>query len=632
MNEFHFLRAEWLFALIPWCILIYFIYRQVKESSNWSRICDAALLTHLMTKTDKKSSFPLTLWLLCIGLLGFVALSGPTWEKVEQPVYKQQSSLIIVLDLSESMKATDLTPNRLQRAKMKLIDLLTLRNEGQTGLVVFAGTAYTVVPLTDDSATIIAQIDYLKPSLMPSQGSRADLAITKAAELFKQASVHKGHILFITDGMPTVSPSSLRKLLPSGFQLHIIGLGSKAGSPIPNGQQGFFLEHNGQIVISTLDKSHLRKLALSGNGLYQDIQLTDQDLDKIMPIINSRYTNDSKQTEKITSDQWREMGPWFVLALLPLAMFMFRRGLFLLLVCLIPLTPKPVYALDMDYLWQSADQQAQALMQQGDPKAASALFENPEWKASAAYRSKDYQNTLDTLEEINTPDSHYNRGNAYAKQQNYSAAIDAYSKAIALNPEHKDARYNSDLIKKHLEEQKQKDEKSKDKQGKEGQKDKDQENQNSDPTEQQNPSDNKDANQSPDEESKQPQKGDQQEDTKPDQQNESSSVDEKKRADQAQKELEKDAAKKQKAAQKEAKQINEEKKEDSDQDTKTQQLDQDEKSLQQNNNLSDEKIEQLQVKQQLLNKIPDNPGELWRRKFEYQYKRSQIRSTESQPW
>ena len=138
-------------------------------------------LLPLLLDDQKTQRSRIPLWLLSLGwLLAVLALADPAWEQQPQPLRQTGTSRVIVLDLSRSMLAPDLKPSRLVRARFKVEDILAHDAEGQTGLVVFAGDAFTVSPLTRDADTIRAQLRALDPSIMPSQGSRADLGLLKA--------------------------------------------------------------------------------------------------------------------------------------------------------------------------------------------------------------------------------------------------------------------------------------------------------------------------------------------------------------------------------------------------------------------------------------------------------------------
>ena len=154
------------------------------------------------------------MWWLTLPLL-LVGASGPALERAELPVFEKSDALVIVLDLSRSMWATDTQPSRIRRARQKVMDVLDARTEGVTGMVVFAGDAHVVTPLTDDTRTIENLLSALAPDIMPLQGSNATEAIELAAGLLETSGLTNGSVLLITDGLPKFETSRVEGLLGS---------------------------------------------------------------------------------------------------------------------------------------------------------------------------------------------------------------------------------------------------------------------------------------------------------------------------------------------------------------------------------------------------------------------------------
>jgi len=430
------------------------------------------------------------------GVLIIAALAGPTVEKIPQPVFKQQTALVIILDLSKSMLSTDLLPNRVTRAKHKVLDILNQRTEGLTSLVVFAGDAYAISPLTEDALTITSQVNVLSPELMPTQGSRLDRGLKKAVELLAQGQASKGHILILTDGISGSAKSDYIAALPSQHTVSIIGVGTAQGAPIPIGQGGFVKDTSGNIIMPKLDIDALSNLAAMGAGTYRQISTADQDLHATLtPFVNQSGTNEAEKTE-FTADLWRELGPWLLLPILLLSSLSFRKGLFsILIVLMLPYSPT-AEATWWDNLWQRPDQQAQMKFNQGHVKQAAEQFNNPGWKAAAHYRAEEYEQTLKTLANQDSAQSFYNQGNALTKLGKYKKALAHYDKALEKAPDMENAKYNRDSVKKWLEKQEQQQKNKNDQQSKDQKQDdqqnseqdasdKDKKNQNSSESEQQ---------------------------------------------------------------------------------------------------------------------------------------------------
>ena len=164
IRNFHFIRPYWLIAIIPLILILFLLRLQDKSANAWEGIIDPGLLSYLLQKTDLEKASLLT-WLFFFWALIVVALAGPTWQKIPQPVQEKDDALIIVLDLTRSMLAEDVNPNRLTKAKRKIIDILRARDEGETALVVYSGSAFAVSPLSDDSKTISGMIPSLSPEI-----------------------------------------------------------------------------------------------------------------------------------------------------------------------------------------------------------------------------------------------------------------------------------------------------------------------------------------------------------------------------------------------------------------------------------------------------------------------------------
>ncbi len=170
-NNLHFIRADWFYAFIPLALFLYLSYKTRLNNKNWRGIIDQQLVPFVLSKTaNKQRRYPLLLIFIACSLC-ITALAGPVYKKLSQPVYREQSSLVVLLDLSQSMNAGDIKPSRLSRAKLELLDLLKTRKTGQTALIVYAADAFVVTPLTDDNATIANLVPSLETDMMPAQGS-----------------------------------------------------------------------------------------------------------------------------------------------------------------------------------------------------------------------------------------------------------------------------------------------------------------------------------------------------------------------------------------------------------------------------------------------------------------------------
>ena len=471
LELFHFLRPQWFAALLPLAFLLWFLFFRKGAHSNWETVVDEHLLPHVLitgVRRKRRMAFVLT---VAGGLLGIIALAGPAWEKLPQPVFSAQDALVIALDLTRSMDAADVSPSRLERARYKIRDILDQRQEGQTALLVYSGEAFTVTPLTDDSETIKSQLNALDTDIMPVTGNRTDKALTRALELLKQAGMGRGHVLLISDEAdPDTAGASVDRLREEGYRLSILGVGTRHGTPVLLPDGGFLKGGDGEIVIPVLDEDGLRRLAASGGGIYVRLTKDDQDTGLLTGAFSAVQPDAEAAAADITADVWREQGPWLVLCLLPLAALLFRRGYILALALVLLSPPEAVYALDWKDLWLRQDQQGQRAMDAGDFAAAAELFADPAWKAAAQHRAGNYQGAIDSLEQLDDAQGNYNTGNALARLGRYHEAIAAYDRTLAQQPDHADAKFNRELLEQELErQQSQQQQQNRDRQQQQGQ-------------------------------------------------------------------------------------------------------------------------------------------------------------------
>ena len=589
-TEFHFLRAGWI-LLIPIAILLIFIFkRRLLTIGNWEKLIDKRLLPYVMSRRQLSDN-QYKWWLISlISVLSIIALAGPTWERIEQPSFRTDQSLVIALDLSRSMNAQDITPNRLTRAKLKILDILERRQGAQVALIVYSANAFTVTPLTSDTDTIIALINSIDTSIMPSRGSYPALAIDKGLQLLNQASVSNGEIILVTDGgITSDSFSSAQKLRDEGYRLSALGIGSMNGAPIPKETGGFITDNTGQITISRLEVDDLRDLVEIGGGSYTSITSNDQDIDTLLSEV---YSAVRESDDSVTTDQWKEFGPWLLLIVVPFGSLLFRKGwIFVFLLTIMPID-NSVYALDWNDLWKTRDQQGKEAMESGDYDKAIELFEDSEWLAAAHYKAGNYRQSANGYNNNSNIDHLYNHANSLAKIGQFEEAIENYEKVIAEEPNAEDALYNLNLLKDLLSENQSSEENNDDGQSSEEASTGEQsQQQNGDESEQ---SDNEGNSKTGD--------SDNESDANPNQK-----LSNEEDIEAIEKELERAAE------------------ENSNQEP--QQEDNNESGLE-----GRMAQEQQQAMEQWLRRIPDDPGGLLRRKFRYQYQRQGIDQDGNQIW
>lgn len=439
MSEFHFIEPLWFWALIPLGLLLWLGWRADAGGAAWRRVIDPRLLAVLMVGERARGSRVPLLLLACGWLLAVIALANPTFERQPVPAFRSDAARVVLLDLSRSMLAEDLTPSRLERARYKVADILSRSADGQAGLVVFAGDAFAVSPLTDDAETIAAMLDALRPQIMPVQGSRPDRGIELGLDLLRQAGARHGEVILLGDDAGGVAAlEAAEQLREAGHSLGVIGVGTAEGAPVPGVSTA-----NGA-VISRLDVPELERLAAAGGGQYATLSSTGRDLDQVLldPVARPRAL---AERDPMLAERWRELGPWVVLLLLPLAALAFRRGWLVVLLMTFgsgAMVPERALAFGWADLWQRPEQQAAQAFAAGDLEQARALATAPQRAGSAAYRLGDYQDAAERFAAGDAAVDHYNRGNALARSGELQAAIDAYDQALARDPTLEDARYN----------------------------------------------------------------------------------------------------------------------------------------------------------------------------------------------
>ena len=577
VDGFHLLRPELLWALGICPVVALALWFRRAHQGDWSRVIDADLLPFLLpdqTGTARRVSVWIPTFLLALVIL---AAAGPSLQRVELPVIKRADALVIALDMSASMLAADVQPSRIQRARQKVLDLLETRKEGVTGLVVFAGDAHVVTPLTDDTRTIANLMPALSPTMMPLPGANAASAIQMAADLLMTAGAQGGQILLMTDGLPGFDTGAVKATLEdSGATLAILAIGTPSGAPIPLPNGGFLKDDTGEIVIPVLDRSGINAIAGELDAAYREITLDEADIEALTErdlLVTEGELDLDRQT-----DAWQDQGYWLAALVALLLLPAFRKGVVAGVTLLLVFHSPPPQAAEWQDLWLTPDQRGAKQLANGLPAEAAATFNDPAWRGVAAYQAGTYDQAAQSFAGEQTADSLYNLGNALALQGDLQGALAAYEKSLAELPDAEDAIANRDFIQSLLDQQEQ------DPQDQQG----DEQNQqdNSSQSEGDSESDNQEQSDSSDSEQSEQEPGDQSN-------NESGGGEE----EQSPEEQQEDPAL-----------------------ADNKDLDQEalEAATQEQMAKFDEALEEQQALEQWLRRVPDDPGGLLRRKFRYQ--------------
>jgi Ca-activated chloride channel family protein len=460
MEEFHFIRPLWLLAIIVLVLMILLLKRNRVKQSGWQNLIPPHLAKVLVEGNTKAKSKSLALPFF-IGFIAIIAMAGPSWQKLPQPVYQVAQGSVLIMDMSYSMYATDVTPNRLTRARYKAIDLLDGINEGEIGLIAYAGDAFSISPLTDDVNNIKLLLPSLSPELMPELGSNPFAALTLANEMLINAGHNSGDIYWFTDGIDNMDIQDLTQWSRDHpYRLNILGIGTKAGAPIKLSNGELMKDDNGAIIVPKLTEKTLQGVAQRGSGNYVTLSHDNSDIEKLTykPLVaDSDETTESENT----GDQWQEFGPYLLLLILPLVLSYFRRGALLVTLpfALILIPNEKAHADIWQDLWKTKDQQGQEHFKQEQFQQAAEQFNNPLWQGSSHYKAGDYEQALAAYQQVDSAESLYNQGNALAKLQRMDEALEAYSKALEKDPNFADAKANKEVIeqlKKQQEQEQQK--------------------------------------------------------------------------------------------------------------------------------------------------------------------------------
>ncbi|CAD2226526.1 conserved hypothetical protein [Pseudoalteromonas sp. 3J6] len=447
--DFEFIRPAILWLLLP-AIGLFFIAMLKKKKAQSASLIAPHLAQFVMSESNNQARQPL--WLVALFCsLAIIFSAGPSFEEKQVPVFQSKSARVIVMDMSYSMYSTDIAPNRLMQSRFKALDMIELFKEGDTALVAYAGTAYTISPLTNDATTLANLIPSLSPEIMPDKGSNVLAGLDMAQELLTQAGYLDGDIILITDGIEQQQQSDISGFTNSSqYRLNIYGIGTEQGAPIKLPEGGFLKDNYGQIVVPTLNGSLLKGLAKNSGGQYANYQPSNSDIAIFSPQANSEIL----KSEKPNLALWRiDAGIYGLLILLPLALYLFRRSAFIGAVLLLSFLPQQnAHAVELPTLFKNTDQRAlEAYNNQEYQQAAQA--KSNALKGAALYQQGQFEGALNEFSQDKSATGYYNYGNALAKAGQLEAAINAYKQAQSLQSDFTQAADNQALVEQLLKQQ-----------------------------------------------------------------------------------------------------------------------------------------------------------------------------------
>jgi Ca-activated chloride channel family protein len=432
----------------PWLLARF--HRSSSTQEQLDQFATRDLLPRLLVGRPRRGSGSGRALFAAAWLLLAFALSGPTVRDTSTPQTRSGIDIAVVLDISPSMLAQDLTPSRLQQAKWKLTRLLQHRDQDRIALVAFSANAYTVLPLTTDKAVIQHFVDAMDASLTSRKGSNLSLAVQRANDLLEASKIGSRAIVLLSDGEARqTSDEALHG--DSNIPLLIIGAASETGAPVPD-TSGNFLRENDAPVISQLQREFLVELAQRSHGVYTDLTVDNSDLDAIVDHLAGLARDNPYESAPDT----RQLYQW---ALAPAVLLFLWWGRPTASFAMLLLAPLFVGGNDA-HADPWAEQQAADALKRGEVDRAEALYATANsfnallGRGVIAYRREQFEaalgHFLDADKLANEPEQHaraaYNAGNALVKLGRLEAAQAQYRIALDWQSNYPRAAFNLNLV------------------------------------------------------------------------------------------------------------------------------------------------------------------------------------------
>jgi Ca-activated chloride channel homolog len=391
-------------------------------------------------------------------LLLILAITGLRVGSSEQKVKSSNATTFFCLDVSNSMNATDIAPTRLDRAKLLINKIIQTNALQKFGLIVFAGNAYIVSPATTDHGMISMQLSALSSSSVPTQGTNINAALKTALNCFNSKELSSKRIILISDGEHHEEgiSSTINEINNQGIKVGVVAVGTAEGIAIADNNTAPVFNEDGNQVISKLNTQLLESIALDTKGIFTNASQFVQAEDDLNGFINQTTNKDLGFT---TIKDYNYYYQWFLLpAIIIFIILIYKKRAKLAL---------PLIGVVLVFLF-SNEGKAQAFKK--NITSANRLYIEKKFDTAArAYnsitRNKGYN-------KIDIAKAFYNLGNAYAKQQDWQAAINNYKESLLLEPTSTDAKYNLVYAQKKLQQEQKKNNQQQDSQQKNSKDDK----------------------------------------------------------------------------------------------------------------------------------------------------------------
>ncbi len=450
-DAFHVLRPWVLLAAVP-VVWIWWRQRRTYIGARPKAGLIAPHLAQALTVQGDEARLLRPIDLMASTLLLLVlAASGPTWSRVPEPFAAQTAPLVVVMQVTKSMENEDVAPTRQDRAKQKVRDLLMLRAGARTALVAFAGSAHSVVPMTEDPGVMAPYLEGLSTEVMPKDG-RDLVAGLQVAQAMLARENTAGGVLFVVDDLSASEAASLVSSAPV-----LVSGGTRDGAPREDTSAETETETEAELgAVSTLAFLYMRPDSAAlpsapGGALMQRVTADGRDVAAIERALASAY----RRAQLADGDQpWEDRGRWFAWPALLLLLLGFRRGLVVrwagitAVAGLLIGSPSGAQAEGWKDWFFTPDQQGWRAFQNKKYTAAAALFETPYLSGVAQYKDGQYEAAADAMSRLDTADAAFVEGMAHLKSRKYRDGVRAFERALALDPAHAGAQQNLPIAKK----------------------------------------------------------------------------------------------------------------------------------------------------------------------------------------
>lgn len=309
----HFENIIWLLFIPVFVGLSVYVYRWKKRARR--KFADPELISRIFPKTSK--NFWLKTFLISAGLFfGVAALMDPLYGEEEVLSKREGTDIIYALDLSNSIYTEDVAPSRLEKAKKLIIESIEGLGGDRVGLIVFAGDAYMISPLTTDYNSVLSYIESASPELITAQGTNFASVIDRTVEMYKGVPSVGKLLVLVSDGEDNQGSLSKSENLAKKNKIKIVsvGVGTSAGGPIPMDYGNFKeykVDRHGETVISKLEEKTMQSLARSTGGIYIHAERTAEAVSKLRSFIAQQH---KQEQETMTSMDRKHVFQWFLAA------------------------------------------------------------------------------------------------------------------------------------------------------------------------------------------------------------------------------------------------------------------------------------------------------------------------------